>query len=574
MADDSASRDVSRRRQWISGTNAVTIVIAAIGIAFVSNAMLSQVSTLRLDLTENNIYTLSEASREVVQNLDRPVQVKAFVSSDMPPPHHTLRRRLKDLLTEYRAESGGKLSFEVIAPGDDKQTEKAAKGYGCEKVGIGQRGEDKVSLRAVYKCIAFVQGDNQEVIKDLKTGQGRSRSNFEYEFTKSLMNLTDREPRRVGFVAGFGGPADQRGFMRQISPVFQRLYGDLIKPTKVDLSNTTEVPQDVSALVVLNPNKEFSDKAKFVLDQFLQQGGSVGWYQSATGVDQQMKRKMRRQMGRNKQLPDVRKPLNPGLHDFFAEYGLELRQDLVLDRENALAMGMTMTQRGLARISNPAAFTISNLDTSLPFTRDFSTLALPAPSSIQIRAAARDNETLEVFEVMKTADTARRRPEAPTSLGYQTLRQPTENEKKGPFVVAAALQGSLPSYYDDHSLPQGVSQDQVEQDASSNGRLLVIGSGNFYRPVQSVGYSQRLASMGGQFFVSSIEWLVQDSSLMQIRGKSRPRLIGDVPTAIKRQIQFINIACVPALFALIGLFMMFRRRKRRESLRWRDSDDP
>jgi ABC-type uncharacterized transport system involved in gliding motility auxiliary subunit len=387
------------------------------------------------------------------------------------------------------------------------------------------------------------------------------------------MNLTDRESRKVGFVAGFGGPADSRGFIRQVQPVFKRLYGDLVQPKKVDLSNTTDIPEDVSALVVLNPTKQFSGKAKFVLDQFLQQGGSIGWYQSSTGIDRQMRRKLRRKMGRNRRLPDVRKKLNPGLQSFFSEYGVTFRGDLVIDRENALAMGMTMTRRGLARISHPAAFTIPDINQELPFARDFTTLAMPAPSSLQLTAAARDNESIETFEVLKTAETARRLPEPPTSLDYRKLQKPSDSEEKGPFVVAAALQGNLPSYYENNSLPEGVSEKKVDENASASSRLLVVGSGNFYRPVKSVGYTQRLASMGGQFFVSSIEWLVQDSALMEIRGKSMPRLIGDVPSATRRRIQFINIACVPAFFALIGVFMMFRRRKRRENLRWDDSDE-
>ncbi|MFB6263252.1 MAG: hypothetical protein ABEL76_06460, partial [Bradymonadaceae bacterium] len=89
----------------------------------------------------------------------------------------------------------------------------------------------------------------------------------------------------------------------------------------------------------------------------------------------------------------------------------------------------------------------------------------------------------------------------------------------------------------------------VKTDASASGRLLVVGSGTFYRPNKQLGYNRRLASLGGQFFVSSIEWLVQDSALTKIRGKSMPPLVGDVPTTVKRKVQFINIAVVPAVFA-------------------------
>mgnify|MGYP006290217253 CR=1 FL=1 len=572
---DNSDKEVSRRRQLISGANAAVVIAATIGIAILANAIVSNVTRLRVDLTENNLYTLSEASKEVVGELEEPVTVKAYISADLPPPMHTLRRRVKDLLTEYKAASGGKLNVQVYAPGGERLTdeqsknvEKEAKGYGCEKVGMGQRGKDKFSLRAVLKCVAFIQegGEKTEVIKELKTSGSASRDNFEYEFTKALMNLVDREPRKVGFVAGFGGPADQRGFSQQIEPTFEQLFGSLITPTTVDLSTETKVPEGISSLVILNPTKKFSDKAKWAIDQFLQQGGSVGWFQSSTGIDRQMRRKMMQKMGRRRNLPSFRKPLDPGLRDFFGAYGAELRQDLVLDRDNAM-VGLVRTDRGLASVSFPATFTTTNIDKSLPFTKDFGTLAFPAPSSIELTAGAKGEESLEVYEVVKTAESATRRPGVQTDLGYEALNEPTDEEEPGPFVLAAALQGDLPSYFADRQPPQGVEAETSEASRSASSRLLVIGSGNFFQPQQKIAYNQRLASLGGQFFISSIEWLVQDSALAQIRGKSMPRLIDKVERTKKRTIQFVNIAGVPALFALIGLGMWARRRRRRGEFR-------
>jgi gliding-associated putative ABC transporter substrate-binding component GldG len=582
MADQDNDQQVSHKRQWISGANAAVVIAATLAIAFVANAIASQFSQLRIDLTENQLYTLSKASKDVVRDLeDRKVTVKAFISADMPAPMHTLRRRVKALLAEYQANSAGNLEYEIYSPGSEKLTDKQskrieedAKGYGCEKVSIGQRGKDQFSLRSVYKCVAFITdgGQKTEVIKDLRGRRGGgSQGNFEYEFTKALMNLVEAKTRKVGFVSGFGGPADRRGFERQVGPVFEQLFGDLVKPTTVDLSgNNPSVPEDVSALVLLNPSKKVSDQAKFALDQFLQEGGSLGWYQSATGISQKMRQQMRR-MGARGRMSQFRQPLEPGLREFVSEYGIDLRKDLVLDRGHAIT-GMVRTQRGPAALSFPATFTTTNIDTSLPFTKDFGTLAFPAPSSLQITAAATENSDVESYEVVNTHESAVRRKGAQTDLSYKNLRNATDDEEAGPFTIAGALQGNIPSFYEDNELPKGVSESDVTTDSSSSSRLLVVGSGNFYQPQQSLAFNQRLASLGGQFFISSIEWLVQDSALAQIRGKSLPRMIDEVPSGVKRTIQFVNIAAVPAFFALIGLVMMYRRRRRRERLKWSDDE--
>jgi len=573
-----AERDqVSHKRQWLSGANAVVFIAASIVIAVLVNVLVSQVSQARIDLTENNIYTLSTASEDVVENLDQKVQVKAFISQDMPPPAHTLRRRVRDILVEYSAAAGDKLDFEVIAPGDSEEAEEDARGYGCEKQSIGQRGEDRMSLRLVYKCVAFVtaDGSRQQVISNLQASRGGG-GNFEYDFTKALMNLQDREPRKVGFVKGFGGPVDRRGFSQQIKPAFEQLFGGLIQPTTVDLSGQdASVPDDVSALVVLNVTKNVSPNAKYAIDQFVKSGGSVGWYQSSTAVDQQMRQRLQR-MGRSPK-GGYRKPLDPGVTELFSHYGVKWNKDLVIDRQNALAMGVVPTEQGMARISHPATFSLTNINRDLPFTRDFSTLAFPGVSSVTLQPSAQENPDLETYEIIKTAETAVRYPEPPGSLKYQKLQTVSDNEEPGPFTVAAGVQGAVPSYYEEHDLPPGVqaAEEKPEQDDSSSraSRILVVGNGSMYRPVQSLGYNRQLASMGGQFFISSIEWLVQDSALAQIRGKSMPRLIGKVEEGTKRQIQFINIAIVPTLFALLGVFMVGRRRRRRRRLERTDSSE-
>jgi gliding-associated putative ABC transporter substrate-binding component GldG len=555
---------VRGKRKWITGTNAVVVVATVIGIAIFINAIAAQIP-FRLDLTENQIYTLSGASKDAVKELDQPVQVHVYISQDLPAPMHNLHQRIRDLLTEYRAASNGKLTFQVIAPGDSKQAEKNAKADGCKKVAIGQRSEDQMTMRAVFKCVAFIQGQQSEVIEDIQKRGKSSRGNFEYQFTKALLNLQEADPRRLGFVSGFGGPTSQRGFLRSIRPTFKQMFGDLIKVEKVDLSNKSSVPDKMDALILLNPAKSVSKKAKYALDQFLQNGGSVGWYQSATKSNRRMRRRMMQQMG-NRRPPSFRKPLNPGLQKLVESWGIKHRKDLVLDRQNATT-GITFTSKGLARVSQPATFTMTDIDHSLPFMKSFTTLALPAPSSLVIQPSAKENKKLDTYKLIRTAPSAVRRSEPPKSFSNQELRTQKETEKPGPFTVAAAAQGQFKSHFADKPAPAGVEKQKKEKSkTSASGRLLVVGSGNFYRPQKRIGYSRRLAQLGGQFFISSMEWLVQDTSLTKIRSKALPRLIGNVPYRTKRTIQFVNIAVVPMFFGIIGIGMYYRRRNRKKRL--------
>jgi gliding-associated putative ABC transporter substrate-binding component GldG len=562
------SDKISKKRKLISGANAAVVIVATVGIAIALNAISSQVFT-RVDLTDNQIYTLSEASEEAVASLEEPVHVKAFISPDLPPPMHNMTQAVSDTLNEYAAASDDTFTFEIISPSATGSTtsddiEEDAKSFGCEKVAIGQQSEDEVSLRAVFKCVAFTQGEDLEVVENLQPSPNGSLASFEYEFTKALLNLQETEPRTIGFVSGFGGPTANPQFLGSVSPVFEQLYGDLIDVELVDLSaDAPEVAEDVSALIILSAEEAFSEQAIFALDQFVQRGGSVGWYQSATAMDRALIQQIMQQSP-DRRPPDIRKTLDPGLNSVFKEYGVEIRQDLVVDPENGLT-SIAMTQQGLAQVTQPGTFMMSDIDRTLPFARDFSALALPTPATVQIQPWAMEDEAIEVYEVIKTAETAIRRPKPPRSYSYESLTQRNADDQTGQWTVAAAIQGDVKSYYENNPLPEGKSEDELVKD-DAPARILVVGSGDLFQPMPSVGYNEQLASLGGQFFISSIEWLVQDTALTQIRSKAMPTLLGEVPAEIQHSLQFVNIAAVPAVFAMIGGLMMMRRRRRREAL--------
>ncbi len=558
--------DNRKKQRIFAGANAIVFVILAFAIAIVVNVLVSQ-QTITYDLTDNKIYTLSEASAKAVGALTEPVVVKAYISPEMPIPLHMMRQNLDDLLSDYVNASNGKLSYQIISPdARDKEAEEDARGYGIEKVAIGQQSEDEVSLRAVYKGVAFVMGDKTEVIKDLRTTGRPELDNFEYEFTKALLNLQSAEGQKVAFVSGFGGPASNPAFVPTIQPMFEQIYGKLIQIAAIDLSKEdAKIDPTLDAIVILNIDKVVSPKALFLLDQYIQGGGSVGWYQSASGPDIEMAKRLMQRMGGKGPVPDVRKKIDTGLNSFFEQMGLRLNTDVVLDRQRALAMGYVNTDKGPARVSHPASFLLEELDRSLPFVAVTPALVLPAPSSITIVEGARTRKNLDVFEVAKTEETSVARPEPPQTLNYKRFMEIRPEEKPGPFIVAAAIAGNIPSYYRDNALPEGVDESLLVQKSTQTGRVLIVGSGDFFVPNPQIGFDNQLSGLGGQFLLSSIEWLAQNTALSEIRGKKVPRIVGEVPKDAQRKIQFANIVAVPSLFGLLGVMIVNFRRRRREN---------
>jgi len=552
-----------KRRRLISGANAAVMIAGALGLAILLNAISSQYF-VRVDLTDNQIYTLSEVSKAAARDLKEPVHVKAFISPDLPPPMHQLPQAVADTLDEYMRASAGQLSYEIISPNDDAEVAEHARSVGCDKVAIGRKSDDEVTVRAVYKCVAFTMGEGLEVIGDLNPSTGGALADFEYDFTRALLNLQVEAPRKVAFVAGFGGPASYSNFLPTVQPIFEHLYGKIIEVQSVDLAGESPtIPDDVTALIILNPENAFSEDAIFAVDQFIQRGGNIGWYQSATVVDEAKQQQFMQQF-EGAQPPAFRKAIDPGLSKVFDHYGLELRRDLVLDPERGVT-ALAMTAQGIVEVSHPATFVMQNLDPTLPFTRNAGVIALPAPSTIIVKPSAVENDAIKVHRVIQTEASARRRSEIPPTFQYEVLAAPEPLDSPGPWTVAAALEGIPPSYYDAHPLPAGRTKAELHGDAKPS-RILIVGSGDLFDPAPQLGYGQELAALGAQFLFSSIEWLAQDSALSEIRAKAMPRLLGEVPAETRYLLQFVNIATVPALFAAVGVLMMMRRRRRKEAL--------
>jgi ABC-2 type transport system permease protein len=96
------------------GSNAVLYALLVIGILVLVNLVSSRLFA-RIDLTEDQIYTLSSASKRLVASLPDRLTVKAFISSDLPPQVKGIARYLRDMLEEYARASKGKMVWEALA---------------------------------------------------------------------------------------------------------------------------------------------------------------------------------------------------------------------------------------------------------------------------------------------------------------------------------------------------------------------------------------------------------------------------------------------------------------------------
>ncbi|MBK7360587.1 MAG: GldG family protein [Saprospiraceae bacterium] len=112
----------------------VLAILVLLGINYASRYLF-----LRFDLTENNEFTLSKASKDILTNLDDAVEVTAYFSDDLPVDITKVREELENLLNEFSSIAKGKFSYKFIAPNKDAQKEEEATKEGIRPVMINVR---------------------------------------------------------------------------------------------------------------------------------------------------------------------------------------------------------------------------------------------------------------------------------------------------------------------------------------------------------------------------------------------------------------------------------------------------
>lgn len=141
----------------------------------------------RIDLTENNSYSLSQASKELVKNLEEPLTIKVFLSEKLPVPYNTLERDIRDILMEYQLEANKHFNYTIDIIKKDVEPDVDPSTYGITTVNIQNIDQDEVKVVSAYIGMTFIHGDLVETIPAIQYNQ-----NLELIITNTVRTLTEK----------------------------------------------------------------------------------------------------------------------------------------------------------------------------------------------------------------------------------------------------------------------------------------------------------------------------------------------------------------------------------------------
>ncbi len=249
---------------------ALTLILCAILFFAVNIIAATTLSSKRLDLTQEKLYTLSDGTKHILKNLDEPITLRFYFSSEAASRYPALRTyagRVEDLLREYAALSHGKLTLEIIDPEPFTPQEDQAVSYGLQGAPAGDGDTMYFGLAGTNST------DRQETIAFFD----QNRESFlEYDLTHLVDKLSNRKRTVIGLMStiplafGPGGPMaalQGQGRPYQLYQQITETYDVRAIDQEVD-----SIDKDISVLMIVNPG-ELSPRTQFAIDQFVLRGG-------------------------------------------------------------------------------------------------------------------------------------------------------------------------------------------------------------------------------------------------------------------------------------------------------------
>lgn len=242
-------------------------------VLFVCSQLISQtwLSALRVDTTQDQLYTLSADTRAVLRGIEQPIEARLYLSREALTEDPVMRgfsQRVADLLSIYAGEANGLLTLTIIDPTPFSDREDEALNAGLTPI-PGPRPDDA----AAYFGLVLKSPYGREMVLALLSPL--DEASLEYRLTRAMMKLQKAKPIRVSLITSlpwFITPDPERGGFRPVADlattVMQETELSLLRPDFQAIPTATDV------LIVAQPDP-LTDKQQFVLDQFVLKGGKL-----------------------------------------------------------------------------------------------------------------------------------------------------------------------------------------------------------------------------------------------------------------------------------------------------------
>jgi ABC-type uncharacterized transport system involved in gliding motility auxiliary subunit len=483
------------------------LVLLVVGLISFSALNTLLFGSLRLDLTENRLYTISPGTREIIDSIEEPIDLYFFYSDRATrelAPLRSYAKRVRELIEEYALQANGKIRLRIIDPVPFSEAEDQAAEFGLQAVPLDQGGEQ------VYFGLAGTNayGDQQHIA----FFQPEREEFLEYELSKLVHSLVTVKKPVVGLISGLqinGGfdmmsssPTPAWAVMEQLQQGFE---------VRNIAPQADKIDPDITTLMIVHPTG-LSDALQYAIDQFVLKGGKAIVY-----VDPYCESA---KASANPLLEQGSAPTSSNLEKLFKAWGVQYSPDKVVgDAGTALQISFAADQPPVKHLGF-LGLGVANLARDDVVTGNLELLNLGMAGAL----APAPGASTRFEPLMQSSDQAA----LLDSMQVQVSRDPSALLKgfmpSGErYTLAARISGPAKSAF---AAAQTEGQEHIAESEDIN--LIVVADADmladrFWVQVQDF-FGQRLATAwadNASFAQNALENLGGSSSLIGIRSRGR-----------------------------------------------------
>ena len=483
---------------------------------FVATIILANtvLTTWRIDLTENKLFTLSKGTLNILENLEEPVQLDFYFSQKGMSDFPLLANygvRVRDMLEEFAAHAKGKLILNIIEPETFSEAEDQAVASGLRTVSANAAG-----VRVYFGLVGTNSTDDEKIIPFFQTNR---ESALEYDITKLIYNLAYPDKRVVGVLSQLpilGKKADKNMPTWTIINAMREFFEVVDLGDKPD-----EIDKKIDVLMLVHP-KKLSFQTLYAVDQYLLHGGKAIIFIDPLAEQDRTQP--------DPATPNVVPKLDSYLTDLLDVWGLEMSKDKIVGDINAAMRVQANSPRGPQEIDYLPwlRMTEKNFNADDFSTNELNLVHMGTVGSIEVK----EDKGLTITPLIQTSKES-------TKLERDLIlfqRDPSvvlnnfKSEDKR-MLLAARIQGKAKTAFPEGKPDLGeANEKQTDDNFVSEGELNVILvsdtdilADHFWVRSQNmfgVEVPQPIAN-NGDFVINSIENLSGSTDLISLRGRGK-----------------------------------------------------
>jgi ABC-type transport system involved in multi-copper enzyme maturation permease subunit/ABC-type uncharacterized transport system involved in gliding motility auxiliary subunit len=497
-------------------------ILLGIGIIILLNILGNRLPG-RIDLTREDIYTLSPGTKKVLQNIDDIVNITLYASQELPVQFQPNLRDTEDILRDYETLGKGNIVLQRKDPSSTPEIRQEASALGIQEIQFNVISQEEFQVKNGYLGLSVSYGGETKSIPFLE-----NTADLEYQLSSFISQLIKTEKKKIVFLSGHGEKsihAEYKSFSQELSGQYEQeeftFPDDIVENINIETEEREqtpteipkELPSDTDILVIAGGTQELSEEETSALRTFLKSGGPTLLLVDPISIDMQSFTATENAGG----------PFH-----LLEEYRITFEKNIVYDLQSHERVQFN---EGFISYFLPYPLWIRTLpNNSSPITSRMQEVVFPWASSLHIDPILLQEKNQAITNLLETSDFSGTQEENFQLQPGQSF--PQENLKKN--TIAISLQGDV--------------------------RIIAVGDSDFLSNASINGTPENMV-----FGLNAISWLSQEDSLANIRLKQRnnsPLLFENEDQ--KSLVKYGNMAFALSFPSLFGVVRLLRRKSLRK----------